>query len=501
MLSRVASSHSRAPRWRPLVVLLALAIVGVGCGGARRRAATRVPSASFLVSAGDSTFWVESDSTGVRVRRSPMLLTEHAGRFYELYLTDDDRSYYDAVILGQRVYRRDLESGDSLLLLEDSVLVRLANDYAARHPQEGPLSPDDDAAEEPSTHATTDTELLDAAGPFLTFEQHIDVDVVGDRDQHVTRRGVIDVRDAHPVSVVDLVGTTQARELYRQAQRQFVAALDSVRRANDERARRAATALTGFVFDTMSFALLDDDGRPAVAFLVPGRGPRAGGYALPLPPIRITEGPWWAPIRAGLPTAPISGALWHGAGYDVMVRDDSTGEASVLLLRIGPNEWPVARVPSPVHRIHRLDVPRVAPATLEALHRAFDESALYSGDARTAAAAPAVRNSHVTTMVSAPPADIRSPARGAGLRVRTRGGRSTASGAVGVPRFTRRDLVDGSMWRHELPLSDRRCQGGGSFFPLMPGRRQAFLHARRRPPVVPYSSRADSAYARCTWRS
>jgi hypothetical protein len=76
--------------------------------GAPRPAADAIPAASFLLSAGDSTFWIESDSAGLRVRRSPMLLTEFEGRFYELYLTDLDRSFYDAVILGQQVWRRDV---------------------------------------------------------------------------------------------------------------------------------------------------------------------------------------------------------------------------------------------------------------------------------------------------------------------------------------------------------------------------------------------------------
>lgn len=377
-----AAQAARAVRaWVALFV--ATTGVATACGG-ERGAAPPVPAVSFLVSAGDSTFWVESDAERVRVRRSPMLLTEHGDRFYELYLTDDDRSYYDAVILGQRVYRRDLATGDSLLLLEDSTLANLAADYARRHPQESPLGPDDDAAEEPSTHATTETELLDAAGPYLTFEQHVDIDVVGDRDQHITRRGVLDVRDGHAVSVADLVGRAQATEIHRQGQRLFAAALDSIRRANDERARRAATALTGFVFDSLSFALVEEDGAPAVAFLVPGRGPRAGGFALPLPPLRIAEGPWWAPIRAGLPTTPANGTAWRGTRYDVVARDDSTDEGVLLAVRVGPNEWPIARLPAPVRRVRRLDEPRVTPATIAALRRAFDESALYSGETRTA---------------------------------------------------------------------------------------------------------------------
>lgn len=376
---------SRAPvaRWASLSSLAAALLAVVAACGGGREARMPAPLASFLVSAGDSTFWVESDSAGVRVRRSPMLLTEFDGRFHELYLTDDDRSYYDAVIVGQRIFGRDLERGDSLLLMEDAMLAQLAREYAARHPGEAPLAPDEDAAEEPSTHATTETELLDAAGPYLTFEQHVDIDVVGDRDQHVTRRGVIDVRVGRQVSVVDLAGEAQVGEVFRQAQSLLAAALDSIRRANDERARRAVTALTGFVFDSLSFALVDEGAAPAIAFLVPGRGPRAGGYALPLPPIRLGAAPWWTPIRASLPSDSTAGGVWRGTDYDVVAREDSTGESAQLALRAIPNEWMVARLPAPVRRIHRLDS-SVAPATLQALRRAFDESALYSGEVRTA---------------------------------------------------------------------------------------------------------------------
>lgn len=321
-----------------------------------------------------------------------MLLTEVAGRFYELYLTDDDRSFYDAVIVGQRIFRRDLASGDSLQLFEDATLARLAADYAARHPGEAPLGPDDDAADAPSTTATTETELLEATGPYLTIEQHVDIDVRGGSDQHLTRRAVLDVRDGHAVSIADLVGARQAADINRQAQRVLAATLDSARRAGDERARRASAALTGFTFDSTSFALVDDDGAPAIAFLVPGRGAHAGGYSLPLAPLRISEGPWWAPIRAGLPSLRGEALTWRGDAYDVVVREDSAGDSVQLVVRAGPNEWPVARVPAPVRRVTRLDHPPAPATTRDALRRAFSESALYSGELRTASAPHRPRN-------------------------------------------------------------------------------------------------------------
>ena len=365
-----------------LAASLALLIAPVSCRQDKR--AGMPPAASFLLVAGDSTFWIQSDGGRVRVRRSPLLLTMLDGRFHELYLADDDRSYFDAIIVSQRIYRRDLMTGDSVLVLADSTLAAIARDYAAAHPNEPQLAPDDEAAADPSTQATSDIELLDAVGPFLTIEQHVDIDVVGARDQHATRRGVIDVRNGHPVSVADLVGTDQARTVLAQARRLLSSALDSVRRANDDRARRAVSALTGFTFDALSFALVDDDGVPAVAFLVPGHGSRAGGLALPLAPLRIAPGPWWSAVRSTFPTAPFAVSTWTGAAYDVVARDDSSGEGAQVAMRAGPNEWIVARVPSPVRRVYRLDTLADDSAAVRALSRAFDESSLYSGEARTA---------------------------------------------------------------------------------------------------------------------
>src|ERR671915_677676 len=80
------------------------------------------PASEFLVSAGDSTYWVRTDTTGVRVRGSPILLARYGGQFYEVYVTDDDRSFADATFVGQRIYRRSLVSGDSTLVFEDSVV-------------------------------------------------------------------------------------------------------------------------------------------------------------------------------------------------------------------------------------------------------------------------------------------------------------------------------------------------------------------------------------------
>src|SRR6185437_5629646 len=71
------------------------------------RAATRgdPPSAEFLVSGGDSTYWVATGSPVNHVRGAPLLLARYGGRFFELYVADEDLSYNDALLLGERLYR------------------------------------------------------------------------------------------------------------------------------------------------------------------------------------------------------------------------------------------------------------------------------------------------------------------------------------------------------------------------------------------------------------
>jgi hypothetical protein len=306
------------------------------------------------------------------------------GDFHELYVAEDDRSYFDALIVGQRLFRRDLMSGDSTVILEDTPLADIARAYAATHPNERPLGEDDDVSGSPTTHATSETELVDALGPFVTYEQRLDIEIQGARDDHATRRGVLDVRDGHAVAVRDLAGIEAEHRVHNEARRLLALAIDSVRRTDDDRARRAQEAIQGFVFDSLSFSLVADEGSPAVEFLVPGRGDRAGGYALPLAPVRIPAGPWWEDVRATLPGVSRPQLQWPGPAYDVVAHEDSSGEWATMAVRQRGREWPLARVPLPVRRVHRLDGVSTDSPRLRALSRAFDESSLYSGEARTA---------------------------------------------------------------------------------------------------------------------
>ena len=370
--------------------ILAAALLLAACRGDDARsspAADPPPRAEFIIAAGDSTFWVTSDSTGIRLRGSPMLLARWDGRFHEIYVVDDDRSYYDAVFVGQRVYRRDLVTGDSLLVYEDTLVTRAADAYAAANPDEALLRPDEDGSEDPATTVTTVLDVVDVLGPWLVFERHVDAHFASAGTRHVVEQGVIDLRTGERASLATLFGAGEAARIRGSGRRAFLRALDTVRASDDPRVREALPALAGLAFDEHSFALVEEAGAPAVAFVVPGRE-AAAGLALPLEPIPVA-GPvpsWWGDARAMLPAH--SDSLtdrWPGSRYDVIARYDTATAALLVIRDASGREYVAGRIPSPAHSLWRLDDPPLDGRAREALLRAFDESALYSEDSRIAA--------------------------------------------------------------------------------------------------------------------
>ncbi|HUQ83754.1 MAG TPA: hypothetical protein VM076_21570 [Gemmatimonadaceae bacterium] len=372
---------------RRLTFSLLAAIAGIA-GSCREPAsvASGPPPAEFLVTAGDSAFWVSSSEGRFRVRRAPLSVANVGGRFYELYVTDDDRSYFDALLIGQRVYRRDLVSGDSVQVFEDKRVARIATAYASAHANEHALGADEEGSDDPHTVATSETELLDVVGPLLSYAHHTDIEIANSEDSHVVRHGVIDLRDGSTASLRQVFGDTVASRIVAQGRSAFHIVIDSVRRASGARGRRAARAIDSFRFDSTSFTIDEIDGSPMVGFYVPGEGETGGGLALPLPHVRAPEPEWWRGIAPTLPRlgADSSSEIWKGARYDVVAQYDSSGEFAVLVvLDSAKHQWSAARLPTPARRVYRLDTPDVDSTARQALARAFDESMLYSGAART----------------------------------------------------------------------------------------------------------------------
>ena len=381
-----------------LRVLLLLSAGVFGCRGSDTDD-SRPPVADFVLAAGDSSYWVTSAGGSVSLRGAPLELARVDGRFYEVYVTDDDRSYEDAVLVGQRIYRRDLITGDSLLVYEDTVVPRLAALYARTHPEDVPLQPNDEANEDPLWQATTTIDLVELHGPFLSYTLHADVERENSAPWHTTRRGVIDLSTGRPASLARVAGGDPARIARRRALA-VSSIVDSVR-AGGSRIDRARTAslLRAYHLDPGGFTIITVDGQPAVAYALSGRGEGDEGHLLELPPIPIGEPSWWTEAITSLPVASRDGArhVWRQGGYEVVARQDSSARVARLLLRDSTSrEWPIGTVPVPASRIYWLDHPPVDSVARRALARAFDESALYddavrSASHRRAGARPTVR--------------------------------------------------------------------------------------------------------------
>ena len=364
--------------------LIAIAALLSGCRV--QRAAAPAPPAEFLVAAGDSTYWVRSNGEGIRRRGSALLLARFGGDFYEIYTTDDDRSFYDAVFVGQRVYKRDLISGDSSMVYQDTLVDDIRRKWVAVHPGELPLAPDEDGSERPTGTATADVELLDVHGPFLSLAHHNDVDLAGAPHVHQTRRRVVDLRSGRAATLADVLGATVARDVLARAQRLFDASRDSIRLARDPRADEARGVAAELTFDARSFSITDLGRAPAVAFVVPVVGETSTDLSLPLSPLRADEPSWWPELRGTLPIERDSAdERWAGSGYAVRARYATDGETALLALADSAgHEWNVGPIQAPVHRIMWLDSPPLDSARRVALERAFDDAALYDDAVRVA---------------------------------------------------------------------------------------------------------------------
>lgn len=388
-------------------ILLVVVAAVAACRPAPRVA--RPPRGEFLVATDDSTFWVTSGPSGVKARGLPIQLARFDGRFYEVYAMDDDRSYEDALLVGQRLYRRDLETGDSAIVFADTMVPRVARDYARANPDARPLAPDEDGSDDPGTVATAEIDILDVHGPYLSFQYATDLQVPDGDARHSARQGVIDLRAGGAVGLRQLFGQATARRLVERGRGSYGSIADSVRLASGSGARRAARALRHFRFDETSFALTAVDGAPAVAFVAPARAVSPDVDPMPLPPIRAGDVRWWRDVRATLPVHDDgSVARWHRRGYDVIARSDTADSLSqVAITDTAGHRWVVASLSSPARRIFWLDAPTFTPAQRHALEGAFEEASLYDDDVRSVAR----RGVPASPIVHAVSLACRAPAR------------------------------------------------------------------------------------------
>lgn len=332
-----------------------LAVLAAGLLACSDEQQAPAPRTEFIVVASDSVFWVRSEAEGIRVRSAPMLLAQLDGRFHELYVTDDDRSYYDATFLAQHLYVRDLISGDSTLLLSDSVMPALAAAYGKANPEERPLTIDEEGAANPRIMGTTDIGILDVHGPWVSFEYVTDVDAVGARSRHSAQQGVVDLRTGKRATLATLFGTSEA------------------------------TRLTSLGHQASSFHIDVIDRAPAVHFTEIQRDSEepAGVASLATEPVEPPA--WWTPLLpyyadSVTPTE----RRWTREGFALRARPAPDGEMriSIALVDDRDGEWLLGTVPAPLHRVLWVDPAIAGDSTRTALTTAFNEAALYSEEAR-----------------------------------------------------------------------------------------------------------------------
>jgi len=349
------------------------------------------PHAEFIIAAADSVFWIRSDDDGIRVRGAPMVLAQVGGRFAELYLTDDDYSFYDAVYVGHRLFKRDLISGDSVQLVADTLMPLLARAYAAANPDERPLGRDEQGSENPRTVATADLMVLDLHGPWLSYEYHTDVDVIGGVSRHGARRGVLDLRTSAAASLDALFGAPAARRLGAEGREQWRVVRDSMYVVAGRDGRATAEDVDRLSFDPRSFTLAVADRAPRLKFAVVQSAAPVGTGVIELEPIPLDEPLWWPEVRESHPVEEfIQERAWPREGFTLIGRNADTPMARVAfsLRDDAGEEWRLGSMPSPVLRVMWLGDTSDAPGTREALTRAFNDAAFYSQDTRIVRHAP-----------------------------------------------------------------------------------------------------------------
>jgi hypothetical protein len=187
-------------------------VVVLAMAGACALPAPPPPLAEFLVSSGDQTYWVQSNHLGLRIRGSPLILARTGGQYYEVYIGEVDLSYPRALFAAERVFRRELASGDSAVIFEDSAVIALAADYKRRNPRARPLAPDEDPSDEVDIAAVGETDILNVLGGYVALENRLSVGRADGNDQDDTTRTVIDIRSGKRVSLERVLEDSTVQE-------------------------------------------------------------------------------------------------------------------------------------------------------------------------------------------------------------------------------------------------------------------------------------------------
>lgn len=135
---------------------------------------------------------------------SPLILTTANDRFYQVYVGESARSYSDAVFVTEPVFRRDLVTGDSILLLDDSVVGKWEKAYLAVSPEARLLEPDDAADGDVDFAASSEIDILGVIGPYVLYDKRATVERP-EYSKTDSSRGALDIRSGQIVALTTVV--------------------------------------------------------------------------------------------------------------------------------------------------------------------------------------------------------------------------------------------------------------------------------------------------------
>ncbi len=342
------------------------------------------PMAEFLISAGDSTYWVRSGAEGLRVRSAPLLLTRADGAFHELRITEQTVDYLDAEFVLEQLYGYPLNRRDSTLLFDDGSVATAHAEWQKEHPDEVPIDIADADAPEPASSATDYLEVIDVHGRWVSWAFALDVDIDGAVGHtHRRRRGVVDITSGAVATLGSLMSPSEALRIEERGRASLDTTLEVIRNASDDRAARARETLHTFTFDVTAFSITNGVRDPSITFHIAGTGVDGEALELLLPPIVLDSTPsWWADVQ---PTLPIWSddslrVRWSHNGYTVIGDVDSARTQLALSLMsdaANARPWAIAVVPMPTYQFVALDVPPTSDVVRASLRSAFDRA---SGD-------------------------------------------------------------------------------------------------------------------------
>ncbi len=186
---------------------LALILFGAACA----LPSPPPPPAEFLVSSSDATYWVQSSRRGFHIRRSPLILARTGGKYYELYVEELDRSYANALFTGERIFRRDIDTGDSVVIFEDTAVIRRASAFHREHPEVPSLDSQDADQEDADYSVSGETDIFNVLGPYVALEHRLAIDQ-GTVSSEDTSRAVIDMRSGSSAGISQIAADPLARE-------------------------------------------------------------------------------------------------------------------------------------------------------------------------------------------------------------------------------------------------------------------------------------------------